>query len=121
MSVVTLSPESVAQAFEQPSFSRTRNFQRGHGVFAALGSAIVPVLVTLGKYLLKRGNEFIDSTTQSIKSGSTIGQAIKQSAANIYDTVKKDVKKKLSGGAVKGRIRKQYKSKMKKTRTHRFP
>src|ERR1700723_500061 len=98
MSVVSLSPENVAQAFEQPTFSRSRNFQRGHGIFAALGSAIIPVLASLSKYLINRGNDFIDNTTQSIKNGATLGESLKQSAFKVYNRVAGDVKKKLNGG-----------------------
>jgi hypothetical protein len=122
MSVVSLSPENVAQAFEQPSFSRSRNFQRGHGIFASLGSAIIPVLASLGKYLLSRGNEFIDNTTQSIRSGATFGRALKQGAANTYNTVKNDFRKLKGGGAAAKRgVKKQYKSKGSRKRTRIFP
>jgi len=109
MNVVGLSADSVATALETPTFSKSRKFQRGHGIFASIGAALIPIISQFGKYLLNRGSQFIDSTTESVRSGASLGNALKESAAKTFETVKSDFKRKMRGGGKKGLYKKKQK------------
>jgi hypothetical protein len=100
-------------------------YQKGGGFFGDVFKHLIPLFTTqflpyVGKKLFKQGEEF----AESVKQGTPLRTALKQSARKTLKEGREDVLRKLQGGGAKKKRslkRRTVKKRVKKNKKRRLP
>jgi hypothetical protein len=100
-------------------FVKSRKFMRGSGLFSSIGSFLLPILKSVGRYLFSQGSTLVSDASSSLIEGKNFKDSVKSAAQKTVTRIGSDIKKKVGGKAPRKRLQKKTK-KQQKIRSYRF-
>jgi hypothetical protein len=100
-------------------FVKSRKFMRGSGLFSSIGSFLLPILKSVGRYLFSQGSTLVGDASSSLIEGKNFKDSVKSAAQKTVTRIGNDIKNKVGGRATVKRLQKKPK-KQQKIRSYRF-